>query len=225
MKHRLLTTLTAALLALSAWANGTEINGIYYVLNSEDMTASVTYTETEDISVNYEWKNGNLTKIIYKSKDCNIKREYDDLYNSTDKETITAEYSYGSTKNPICQVPASIAGWLTILDEDVTGIAPLGLTGLFGKGPAYLPTKLTVVVEEDHTGKVRPKYIFHDYTTNINITLNSNGTIASENGYRYSYSPVPFVNNQPRSVKKSNRRRYGLRPLKRILSPDTGGVQ
>ena len=44
MKRKLLTTLTAALLALSAWAAGTEINGIYYELNSFTKTASVTYT-------------------------------------------------------------------------------------------------------------------------------------------------------------------------------------
>ena len=46
MKQRLLTTLTAALLALSAWANGTMIDGIYYELDSSTKTASVTYTGT-----------------------------------------------------------------------------------------------------------------------------------------------------------------------------------
>ena len=42
MKRKLLTTLTAALIALSAWAYDVQIDGIYYKLNSEDMTASVT---------------------------------------------------------------------------------------------------------------------------------------------------------------------------------------
>ena len=42
MKTRLLTTLTAALLALSAWAASTKINGIYYKLNSTAKTATVT---------------------------------------------------------------------------------------------------------------------------------------------------------------------------------------
>ncbi|MBO6189477.1 MAG: hypothetical protein J6N92_01540 [Alloprevotella sp.] len=46
MKHRLLTALTAALLALSAWADGTKIGGIYYDLDSNTKTASVTYTGT-----------------------------------------------------------------------------------------------------------------------------------------------------------------------------------
>ncbi|MBR6925838.1 MAG: leucine-rich repeat domain-containing protein, partial [Bacteroidaceae bacterium] len=44
MKTKLLTTLTAVLLALSSYAAGTEIDGIYYNLNSSIKTASVTYT-------------------------------------------------------------------------------------------------------------------------------------------------------------------------------------
>ena len=44
MKTRLLLTLTALLLALSSWANGTEIDGIHYELDSSTGTASVTYT-------------------------------------------------------------------------------------------------------------------------------------------------------------------------------------
>ena len=42
MKPKLLTTLTAALLALSAWANFVKIDGIYYDLDSNKKTASVT---------------------------------------------------------------------------------------------------------------------------------------------------------------------------------------
>ena len=42
MKARLLTTLAALLLVLSAWANGVEIGGINYSLDSNKKTASVT---------------------------------------------------------------------------------------------------------------------------------------------------------------------------------------
>ena len=45
MKHRLLTTLTAALLALSAWADRVHIDGINYILDSSTKTASVTYLD------------------------------------------------------------------------------------------------------------------------------------------------------------------------------------
>ncbi|MBR6339739.1 MAG: leucine-rich repeat domain-containing protein, partial [Alloprevotella sp.] len=48
MKTRLLTTLIAVFLALSAWANGTEINGICYELDTNTMTASVTYLDYPD---------------------------------------------------------------------------------------------------------------------------------------------------------------------------------
>ena len=44
MKTRLLTTLAALLLALTSWANGTEIDGIYYELNNSTNKASVTFT-------------------------------------------------------------------------------------------------------------------------------------------------------------------------------------
>ncbi len=44
MKQRLLLTITATLLALASWAAGTNINGIYYVLDSSTKTASVTST-------------------------------------------------------------------------------------------------------------------------------------------------------------------------------------
>ena len=44
MKTRLLTTLAALLLALTSWAKGVEIDGIYYDLDSSTKTASVTYT-------------------------------------------------------------------------------------------------------------------------------------------------------------------------------------
>ena len=52
MKTRLLLTLTALLLALSAWAAGTEIDGIYYYLDSSTETASVTYTGSYSSSNN-----------------------------------------------------------------------------------------------------------------------------------------------------------------------------
>lgn len=44
MKQKLLLTLFVAVLSLCSWANGTEIDGIYYLLDSDTKTASVTYT-------------------------------------------------------------------------------------------------------------------------------------------------------------------------------------
>ena len=43
MKQKLLLCFLATFLALASWANGTAINGIYYVLDSNTKTASVTF--------------------------------------------------------------------------------------------------------------------------------------------------------------------------------------
>ena len=93
MKPKLLTTLTAALLALSAWANGTKINGIYYVLDSSTMTASVVgnigYKYKGDIiipaSVTYDGKTYSVTSI-----------GHDAFYNSTSLTSITIPESVTS---------------------------------------------------------------------------------------------------------------------------------
>ncbi|MBR6375711.1 MAG: hypothetical protein IKR91_05725, partial [Alloprevotella sp.] len=47
MKQKLFFVILAFLVAITAWANGTKIDGIYYVLNSSTKTASVTYTGTD----------------------------------------------------------------------------------------------------------------------------------------------------------------------------------
>ena len=52
MKRILFTTFAACLIALSAWADGTEINGIYYNLDSTAKTATVTYTGSNSWSAN-----------------------------------------------------------------------------------------------------------------------------------------------------------------------------
>ena len=46
MKQRILLTLFASLCALFSFAAGTEINGIHYYLNDNNMTASVTFKGT-----------------------------------------------------------------------------------------------------------------------------------------------------------------------------------
>ena len=70
MKTRLLLTLTALLLVLSAWANGTEIDGIHYNLIAKGKGAEVTinpnkYTGNVIIpaTINYEGTEYNVIKI------------------------------------------------------------------------------------------------------------------------------------------------------------------
>ena len=60
MKTRLLTTLATLLLALTSWAYGVEIDGIYYVLNSSTNTAIVArYTSSTNNNPNALYK-GNI---------------------------------------------------------------------------------------------------------------------------------------------------------------------
>ena len=61
MKHKLLTIHLAALLALASWANGTNIDGIYYLLYSNTQTASVTYTGTGSNNNKTKYSIGNIT--------------------------------------------------------------------------------------------------------------------------------------------------------------------
>ena len=51
MKRSLLLLLLP-LLALSSWAKGYEINGIFYILNRNTKTATVTYAGEEDPKFN-----------------------------------------------------------------------------------------------------------------------------------------------------------------------------
>ncbi len=59
MKARLLTTLATLLLALTSWAYGVEIDGIYYVLDSSTNTAIVVYTGSTNTNPNTPYK-GNI---------------------------------------------------------------------------------------------------------------------------------------------------------------------
>ena len=52
MKSRILTTIFAVTLAITSWANGIEIGEIYYVLDIDSETASVTYTGSSSSSPN-----------------------------------------------------------------------------------------------------------------------------------------------------------------------------
>ena len=62
MKQKLFFVILAFLVAITAWANGTKINGIYYVLDSSTKTASVTYTGTgTNPSSRYSYNNPGST--------------------------------------------------------------------------------------------------------------------------------------------------------------------
>lgn len=104
------------------------------------------------------WENDNLVKTEWTE----AASEYGETYTERGSSTIT----YGSQVNPCRQVPASFIrifgdGWW----EGFWHLAPLGL---FGVGPANLPNYVN--------------------GNPVSYTLNTNGTIATENSLRYVYN-------------------------------------
>ena len=97
MKTRLLLTLTAALLALSSWANGTEIDGIHYELDSSTETAIVTYTGSSSSDNTYS---GDITipaSVTYSGTTYSVTSIRDfAFYNCTGLTSITIPSSVTS---------------------------------------------------------------------------------------------------------------------------------
>lgn len=128
--------------------------------------------EGEPYAYNYEitftWKNGNITRADVKYTD--------------EEETETGYYllTYGNTPNAHKQYSLLMSAMLDLDGPDFPQL------GLFGDGPAYLPTKVVKEYGDDEP-----------VTMNLTYTLNHNGTIASEtevseygntNSYYYYYN-------------------------------------
>lgn len=146
--------------------------------------------ETNNIDLNmvFSWQDGNLTKATSTQTDKVSGTDEGEKYSFTYRETKTNEFEYSSAENPLRQMPYSIAELIRIDDGDFGAI---GLTGLFGAGPANLPVRyVNITVAEEIKDGEEPYGGTYTHTHNISISLNSNGTFASENGTKYYYSPV-----------------------------------
>lgn len=172
------------------------------------MSISSTYNEKEtspngDVenwegseSVTLKWSNNNLVSSNTKYKDyLNGELEEEENYGYT--------VSYGQQANKYLQFPISLADYLVDYDE----IDVLIAIGLGGHGPAYLPT--AVIDTEDN------------YTTSIDIDLNSNGSIDSES-YNYETFDYQYTNVSTKgafesflNVKKKNVRNIFVTPSRR----------
>ena len=62
---RILFTLISLCISIGTWANGTEINGIYYLLYNSTKTASVTYTGAS-VPITYPSSYYNPSSTAYK---------------------------------------------------------------------------------------------------------------------------------------------------------------
>ena len=124
------------------------------------------YSGSWDSSTEFIWEDGKLMKMN------NTTDWIED--GEKDKESYTYLFSYGSRENPALQ-------WLEAMSylfefgesENLFDLTPLGL---FGRGPAYLPTKFTEVESDGNS-----------YDRTLNYVLNDNGTIHSDNGSVYTY--------------------------------------
>lgn len=138
-------------------------------------------SEKSSIDETCTWTNGNLAKIVEHNKgtytDDGKTKSYDD--------TDTYTYTYGSQVNVTKQ-------YTYYISKQSMGetFCPLYLIGFLGVGTAYLPTGYTKEEVEIEDGK-QPYTDTDTYT--LTYTLNSNGTIATEqrnksNVIEYRYS-------------------------------------
>lgn len=131
---------------------------------------------------NYTWKNGNLMQA---------KIEYKENYKEGDGEswswsfTDDYTYTYGTQVNFSKQFPYYMDDQITFFEDNIGGF--FNVIGLYGFGPAYLPTDYTITDVEVEDGKAQ-KPVTHNYT--LSFTQNSNGTLNSEtcNGSIFYYN-------------------------------------
>ncbi len=134
---------------------------------------------TSTFSVNITWKNGNATEAKVEWSENGS--EYGESYRSSENATYT--FSYGNTENKYNQYIVA----LTFDYDDLSEYFDFGFLGYLGKGPDYLPSKLSIdEVYEDSDGDDDS----YSYSYTYSYTLNSNGTIKTEkeNNYTYTYS-------------------------------------
>ncbi len=136
------------------------------------------YSYNGSADVEYVWKDGNLTRVEIDS-DSSFK---EDGESGDEDVTIVYDYTYGNQPNLAKQLPYFM-GYVITGTEDFGGL--FSVLGLFGYGPAYLPTGFTETETEDDG---------HTHTSNksLSFVMNDNGTIKSEsmgnNRFVYTYS-------------------------------------
>ena len=151
--------------------------------SAEHKSSGHSYSYKGSGNVKYDWKDGNLMKVNVDTKS-NYKEDGD----SFDEDvTIVYDYTYGTQSNLSNQLPYYM-GYVITGTEDFGGL--FSVLGLFGYGPAYLPTGYTETEIEIEDGKERK----HTNNRSLSFVMNDNGTIKSEsmgnNRFVYTYTPT-----------------------------------
>jgi hypothetical protein len=134
-------------------------NLIEYKLDSTEIEyedRDKTYYE-EGVTYKCKWQHGNLVRVdgeVYEKED-----------GETERYNESFIYRYGDRQNKFFQMPLSVTEYLLDADE----LSVLAAAGLFGYGPANLPSG---GVESDDDG--------YESSFSVRFTLNNNGSIARE---------------------------------------------
>lgn len=149
----------------------------------EYKSGSHSYSYKGSADVEYVWKDGNLTQVKIDS-DSSFK---EDGESGDEDVTIVYDYTYSNQRNLAKQLPYFM-GYVITGTEDFGGL--FSVLGLFGDGPAYLPTGYVETETENEDGET------HTHTNNrsLSFVMNDNGTIKSEsmgnNRFVYTYTPT-----------------------------------
>ena len=152
---------------------------------SDDYVES--YKESGTETMTYSWENGNLIKAVQNWQEDWQEVEEGERSSGREYERSTYEFTYSNTRNPLLQMPYALADILPV--EDKICFDALSLLGLFGVGPAYLPSKRTKTWEEWEQGDTE-HYTGGPYSNTFSYVLNDNGTIYRDNYGSYSYSAL-----------------------------------
>lgn len=152
---------------------------------ADSQTESYKGSGTETTS--FSWDNGNMVKAVNNWQVDYQEVEEGERSSGRNYERCTYEFTYSDTRNPLLQMPRAIAEVLPGLDEGA--FDALSLLGLFGVGPAYLPSKRTDTYEEWEQGDTE-HYTGGPYSNTLSYVLNDNGTIYRDNYGSYSYSAL-----------------------------------
>lgn len=138
-------------------------------------------SEKSTVDVTCAWSSGNLTSVVQQDKGTYTENGETTNYEDTDTYTFTYGSQANVTKQYTYYVSKPFLGG---------GLSALSMVGFFGIGTAYLPTGYTKEEVENRDGE-QPYTYTSNYT--LTYTLNSNGTIATEQRnnssviqYRYS---------------------------------------
>ena len=135
-------------------------------------------------SLTCTWRDNCLVKAVIQSSGTDKEGESKSkMYDYPWTDTQTMEYEYGTQENVIRQMPRILGGYIIDLEECFEDLSYLGL---FGAGPSYFPSRMSDEWKETYVYYEDGKKIQKDegsktYTYSMSYSLNSNGTIRTEN--------------------------------------------